>query len=140
VRVPKQHGEMSVPPTSNRPQHEPEFFAPDERPGADTFVYCKGCGTELESRSKLQKPKVVVEFMMCEPCRSIHGHHLMPSPGAPTFCYRCGGAEDIFIEPATTPVIHHICTRCLPERAIRYRAGDFEVPLKQPEVEAEKSA
>lgn len=125
-----------MPPTNNRPQHEPDNFAPDERPGADTYVYCKGCGTQLESRSRLQKPKVVVDVMMCEQCQQKHGHRLMPTPGSATFCYRCGGAEDIFIEPATTPVTHHLCSRCLPERAARYRAGDFETPLKQPVVEA----
>ncbi len=79
---------------------------------------------------------MVVDVMMCEPCREKHGHQLMPSPGSPTFCYRCGGPEEIYSEPAITPVIHHLCPRCLPERAARYVDGNFETPLKQPEVEA----
>jgi hypothetical protein len=98
---------------------------------ADAYVYCKGCGTQLESRSKLQKPRVVVEYMMCEPCREKHGHALMPMPGSPTFCYRCGQEEEIFTEPSTTPITHHLCTHCLSERAERYRQGDFAAPPKQ---------
>lgn len=110
---------------------------PDEtttRAPTDAFVYCKGCGTQLESRSRLQKPRAVVEFMMCEPCREKHGHALMPSPGAPTFCYRCGQEEEVFIEPSTTPITHHLCIRCLPERAERYRRGEFGIPEKVPDV------
>jgi hypothetical protein len=128
-----------VPPISNRPQYEPDNFAPDSRPGADTFVYCKGCGTQLESRARLSKPRAVVDTMMCEACVEKHGHPLMPSPGSQSYCYRCGGPEKTFTEPGTTtPVIHHICPRCLPERAARYTKGDFETPLKQqPPVQAE---
>lgn len=124
-----------MPPTNNRHQHEPDNFAPDERPGADTFVYCKGCGTRLVNRSRLQKPKVVVDVMMCEPCRVKHGHRLMPTPGSPTFCYRYGRSEEIYVEPGITPATHQLCSRCLPERAARYREGNFEIPLKQPAVE-----
>lgn len=125
-----------MPPTSNRPRSEPEVFAPDERPGADEFVYCKGCGKQLEARARLTRPKAVVDTMMCPDCVAEHGHPLMPRPGAPTFCYRCGQAEEIFEAPGVSPAIHHICPRCLPERAARYRAGDFETPLRQPAAEA----
>lgn len=118
--------------SSNRPRSEPEVFAPDDRPGADAFVYCKGCGTQLEGRARLSKPKAVVDTMMCEPCIEKHGHALMPSPGSPTFCYRCGGPEEIYIAPGISPAIHHICPRCLPERTARYKAGDFETPMRQP--------
>jgi len=117
-------------PANSRPQREPEIFAPDERPGANEFVYCKGCGIQLESRARLSKPKAVVSAMMCEPCQEKHGHALMPLPGSPTFCYRCGQAEEVFIAPGTSPAVHHLCSRCLPERAARYRAGDFERPVK----------
>lgn len=125
-----------MPASSERSRREPEIFAPDTRPGADTFVYCKGCGTRLEDRSRLQKPKAVIASMMCEPCQEAHGHALMPSPGSPTYCYRCGTLEEVSMEPATTPITHHICPRCLPDRATRYRAGDFAEPVKAP-VEAE---
>lgn len=116
--------------TNNRPRSAPEVFAPDTRPGADNFVYCKGCGTPLESRARLTKPKAQVDTMMCEPCIEKHGHRLMPGPGAPTFCYRCGGPEDIFIAPGISPATYHICPRCLPERTARYQQGDFEVPMR----------
>ncbi len=121
-----------MPPSSNRPRSEPDVFAPDERPGADEFVYCKGCGTQLESRARLAKPKAVVDTMMCPSCIEIHGHTLIPSPGSPTFCYRCGGAESTFQAPGISPAVHHICVRCLPERADRYREGNFETPMRQP--------
>lgn len=119
-----------MPPTNNRPRSEPEVFAPDTRPGADNFVYCKGCGTQLEGRARLSKPKAVVDTMMCEACVEKHGHPLMPSPGSPTFCYRCGGAEEVYEAPGISPAIYHICSRCLPERAARYRKGDFETPIR----------
>ena len=112
----------------NRAEREPQVFAQDTRPGADSYVYCKGCGTPLESRERLAKPRAIVAVMMCQACREEHGHDLMPSPGAPTFCYRCGRLEEIAIEPGTTPITHHICPHCLPERAARYRAGDFSDP------------
>lgn len=125
-----------MPSTSDRSRREPQEFAPDSRPGAANFVYCKGCGTQLEDRSRLQKPKAVIDAMMCVPCQEEHGHTLMPKPGAPTYCYRCGTLEEITMEPATTPITHHVCARCLPEKAARYRAGDFAEPLRTP-VEAE---
>lgn len=121
-----------MPASSNRPRSEPDVFAPDTRPGADAFVYCKGCGTQLESRARLTKPKAVVDTMMCEKCIEIHGHPLMPKPGSPTFCYRCGGPEETFEAPGISPAIYHLCPRCLPERAARYRSGDFETPMRQP--------
>jgi hypothetical protein len=121
--------------SSNRPRSEPEVFAPDMRPGADEYVYCKGCGTQLESRARLTKPKAQVDRMMCESCIEIHGHALMPKPGAPTFCYRCGGPEEVYEAPGISPAIYHICPRCLPERTARYRAGDFEVPMRTPQTE-----
>ena len=108
--------------------HEPEVFAADLRPGADTFVYCKGCGKPLEGRTRVAQRRAVIESMMCEACQAIHGHQLMPSPGAPTFCYRCGGADELFIAGGVSPVTYHVCPRCIPERAARYRAGDFEAP------------
>ena len=126
-----------MPSTSNRQQREAEPFAPDTRPGADEYVYCKGCGTQLESRARLAKPRAVVEFMMCEPCREKYGHALMPTPGAPTYCYRCGTLEEVFVAPGVSPATYHVCPRCLPDRAARYRTGDFEPPVKQPEEEAE---
>jgi hypothetical protein len=124
-----------VPVSRNRADREPEAFAPDTRPGADTYVYCKGCGKPLESRSRLTKPRVVIDAMMCEACQEIHGHALMPSPGAPTFCYRCGRPEVVFIEPGTTPITHHVCPHCLPDRAARYGAGDFSDPSRAPAME-----
>src|SRR5947209_4117834 len=108
-----------MPISRNRADREQEVFAEDKRPGASSFVYCKGCGAQLESRERLSKPRPVVEVMMCESCQAEHGHALMPSPGAPTFCYRCGRPEEVFIEPGTTPVTHHICPLCLPDRAAR---------------------
>jgi NMD protein affecting ribosome stability and mRNA decay len=110
-------------------------FAPDDRPGADTFVYCKGCGTPLEGRARLAKPKASVDTMMCDSCIEIHGHRLMPKPGSPTFCYRCGGPEDLFESPGISPTLYHVCPRCLPERVARYRSGDFETPMRVPGAE-----
>jgi hypothetical protein len=126
--------------SSNRPRSAPDVFAPDTRPGADEFVYCKGCGQPLESRARLSKPKVVVDTMMCEACREVHGHALMPSPGSPTHCYRCGGLEEIFEGPGISPVIYHVCPRCLPERVARYRKGDFETPMRTPGAESSEEA
>src|SRR5579859_3773696 len=75
----------------------PEVFSPDLRPGADTYVYCKGCGQPLERRDRFTRPKPSVSCMMCESCREMHGHDLVPTPGAPTFCYRCGGPDELFV-------------------------------------------
>jgi hypothetical protein len=75
--------------------------------------------------------------MMCRECQEIHGHPLIPKSGAPTFCYRCGGPDEIFEAPGTSPAIYHVCPRCLPDRAARYRAGDFDAPQPTP-VTAEK--
>jgi hypothetical protein len=71
--------------------------------------------------------------MMCEACRGIHHHSLMPQPGSPTYCYRCGTLEEVFIEPGTSPATHHVCPRCLPDRVVRYRSGDFAEPVRVPE-------
>ena len=117
---------MSV--SRNSPQGPPEPFTPDLRPGADAYVYCKGCGTRLEERARLAKPRAVVDVMMCEPCQQKHGHQLMPVSGAPTYCYRCGTLEEVFIEPGQSPITRYVCPRCLPDRVARYRAGDFEDP------------
>jgi len=119
----------------NYPHREPEAFAPDMRPGADAYVYCKGCGAPLEERSRLSKPRAVVDVMMCEACQEKHGHCLMPVSGAPTYCYRCGTLEEVFVEPGQSPITRHVCPRCLPDRVARYRAGDFEEP-HEPRVEA----
>jgi hypothetical protein len=121
-----------VPATKDRVKEQDEKIVRETRQG-DAFVYCKGCGKQLESRSKLQKPRVHVEYMMCGTCREQHGHALMPSPGSPTYCYRCGKKEEIFIEPGISPITHHVCVDCLPDRAQRYRAGDFAPPPKEPE-------
>lgn len=129
-------------PSTKTTQSQDQSVTRETRSSSESFVYCKGCGTQLESRSRLQKPRVVVDFMMCESCREIHGHALMPSPGSPTFCYRCGQEEEIFMEPSITPITHHVCTRCLPERAERYRRGEFGTPEKVPDEteEAPKTA
>ncbi len=103
-----------MPATKDRVKPQDEQIVRETRPSEDSFVYCKGCGTQLESRSKLQKPRAVVEYMMCEPCRERHGHALMPSPGSPTYCFRCGRKEEIFVEPSISPITHHLCVHCLP--------------------------
>ena len=104
-------------------------------------MYCKGCGQALESRARIAKPRAVVDSMMCEACQEKYNHALMPSPGAPTFCYRCGTQEEVFVAPGTSPATYHICPRCLPDRAARYRAGDFEDPVpKAAEAEEELKA
>lgn len=110
----------------------PETFAVDPRPGASGFVYCKGCGEPLESRDRFSASRPVVTVMMCDDCREIHGHDLMPVSGSATFCYRCGGPDEVFTSGGVSPTTHHVCPRCLPERAARYRAGDFLPP--EPEV------
>lgn len=93
----------------------------------DAWVYCKGCGQPLESRSRL-KPRAVVDAMMCEPCRQKHGHALVPAPGEPTFCYRCGTPEDTFVSGDFSPATYHVCPKCLPDRHARYSVGNFEPP------------
>src|SRR5947209_3377511 len=112
----------------NRSRREPEVFAVDVRPGANAHVYCKGCGKPLESRARVSQPRAVVSAMMCEPCQEEHGHALIPKSGSPTFCYRCGGPDELFVSLDTSPITYHVCPRCVPDRAARYRAGDFETP------------
>ncbi|GAC1588320.1 MAG: hypothetical protein NVS3B5_21460 [Sphingomicrobium sp.] len=63
----------------------------------------------------------------------------MPVSGSPTFCYRCGGPEEVYEAPGISPVTFHVCARCLPERVARYRTGDFEAPLRVPETEGTAS-
>ncbi|GAC1508381.1 MAG: hypothetical protein NVS2B16_05150 [Chloroflexota bacterium] len=90
-------------------------------------MYCKGCGVSLQDRVNVPRRAVVIT-MMCDPCREKHGHDLMPTPGAPTFCYRCGRPDELFVMGGISPVTYHVCPHCVPERAARYRTGDFEVP------------
>lgn len=123
---------MAMP--SNRAQRESTATAPE----SGAYVYCKGCGTQLESRTKL-KPRAVVEAMMCAPCREKHGHALVPAPGEPTFCYRCGTPEETFVSSGFAPATYHICPQCLPERYARYKAGNFEPPEETPAEEAKSS-
>ncbi|MGI8828101.1 MAG: hypothetical protein ACR2JC_21215 [Chloroflexota bacterium] len=117
-----------MPAPHNRWRREPQVFATDERPGANTFVYCKGCGKQLESRARVSQPRAAITSMMCEPCCEIHGHQLMPSPGSPTFCYRCGRPDQLFVSDGFSPVTYHVCPNCVPDVANRYRAHDFETP------------
>src|SRR5690242_3147255 len=116
--------------TGSGSQSQADEVVAEARPAADEWVYCKGCGTPLELRSRLARPKAQVNTMMCESCIEIHGHPLVPKPGAPTFCYRCGGPEEVFEAPGISPAIYHICPRCLPDRYERYSRGDFEAPPK----------
>src|SRR5947209_364751 len=104
----------------------PMVFEPDPRPDAENFVYCKGCGQQLAGEPRHQRPKMPVAVMMCQSCRTAHGHALIPRPGAPSYCYRCGGRDEIFIERGVSPVTHHVCPRCVPARAARYRGGNFK--------------
>src|SRR5438270_10041194 len=64
-----------------RSRPEPEIFATDMRPGADAFVYCKGCGVSLPGQARYQRAKAAITTMMCEECQIRHGHALMPMPG-----------------------------------------------------------
>jgi hypothetical protein len=129
-----------MPPYMNRGHRVPTVFAPDTRAGADAFVYCKGCGHQLAGELRHQERREVINVMMCESCRQLHGHQLAPPVGAPSFCYRCGSQEEIFIEQEFAPVTHHLCPRCMPDRVARYRAGDFIAPAPvPPPVEAEKA-
>jgi hypothetical protein len=109
-----------------RPPRVPQEFEPDPRPDADSFVYCKGCGEQLLGEARHQPPRVKVAVMMCADCREIHGHPLIPRWGAPSFCYRCGTRDEIFVERGTLPARHHVCPRCLPTKAARYRIGNFK--------------
>ncbi|HLJ66358.1 MAG TPA: hypothetical protein VKX16_03240 [Chloroflexota bacterium] len=125
---------MSFSPNRLSSRRVPEIFADDPRPGASDFVYCKGCGEPLESRDRFTRAGPVVAVMMCDACRTAHGHDLIPSSGSATFCYRCGGPDEIFVTKGRWPETHHVCPRCLPSRAVRYRAGNF-APL-QPQATA----
>ena len=121
-------------------QREGASAATEER---EAYVYCKGCDTQLESRSRLSKPRTVVNSMMCEACREKHGHALMPAPGEPTYCYRCGTLEEVFVTPGIAPATYHICPQCLPDRYARYSAGDFDSDLtakEQAKADAEEKA
>ena len=118
-------------PNASKPwqrHREPMVFSPDPRPGADSFVYCKGCGHPLESRDRVSHRRVAITAMMCDACREVHGHDLVPASGARTFCYRCGEQEEVFVTMDFAPITYHLCGRCLPERAERYRKGDFNPP------------
>lgn len=115
------------------PRRTPEIFADDPRPGASGYVYCKGCGTPLESRDRFSRSRPVVTVMMCDACRVVHGHDLIPKSGSDTFCYRCGGPDEIFVTTGIAPETHHVCPRCLPDRAARYRQGDFVPPVPEAE-------
>lgn len=108
--------------------HIPQSFAPDTRPGADEFVYCKGCGQPLDDQPRLAGHRAVVSVMMCTACCQTHGHQLMPKPGAPSYCYRCGSLDEVFVESGMAPATYHVCPRCVPERAARYRGGHFGPP------------
>jgi hypothetical protein len=124
---------------SSSRRRTPEVFAPDSRPGADAFVYCKGCGAPLEGEARHVGYKHVVNVMMCEPCRQIHGHQLIPASGTASYCYRCGGPDEIFVGHGIAPATYHVCPRCVPDRAARYRAGNFDalrVPLTAEHAEA----
>ena len=119
-----------MPSTSPRAlqRHTPMEFTPDARPGADTYVYCKGCGQPLQGHDRIARTKHKVLTMMCDSCREVHGHDLIPKAGSPTFCYRCGGPDEVFVANDQASSVYHVCPRCLPDRAERYRRGDFEPP------------
>ena len=114
------------------PRRAPEVFTDDPRPGASSYVYCKGCGEPLESRDRFSRSRVAVTVMMCDSCRQLHGHDLIPTAGSATFCYRCGGPDEVFVTTDIWPETHHVCPRCLPERAARYRTGNFAPPEPAP--------
>ncbi len=120
----------AMPQPMYRSRPAPEIFAPDERPGADTHVYCKGCGQPLDGHPRRLEGRAQVTVMMCGPCRRLHGHQLVPASSAPSFCYRCGGPDATFVSVGrgTSPTSYRICPRCVPDRAARYRRGDFERP------------
>ena len=110
----------------------PQVFEPDVRPGADTRVYCKGCGRPLEGHTRKPEGKTRVTVMMCEACQEIHGHELIPKSGAPSYCYRCGGPDELFVDEDFSPTTYRICPRCVPDRAERYRKGNFQPVLPDP--------
>jgi hypothetical protein len=114
------------------PRRVPEIFADDPRPGAKAYVYCKGCGSPLESRDRFSRSRPTVTVMMCDACRERYGHDLIPTSGSATFCYRCGGPDEIFVSNDIWPETHHVCPRCLPARAARYRSGNFAPPEPEP--------
>ena len=111
-------------------QRVPEVFAADARPGADAFVYCKGCGAALVDQPRHQERRVAVTTMMCDARQKRHGHVLIPGSGAPTFCFRCGRPDVIVVEKGFSPTIHHLFPRCVPDRYARYRAGNFRTLQK----------
>ena len=113
-----------------RSQRVPQVFAADARPGVDAFVYCKGCGDALVDQPRHQERRGGVTTMMCAACQTQHGHVLIPEPGAPTFCFRCGRPDVIVVEKGFSPTIHHLCPRCVPDRYARYRAGNFRTLQK----------
>ncbi len=119
----------------NRRHRVPEVFAEDNRQGANSQVYCKGCGQSLEGQPRHVQSRTPVAIMMCASCREKHGHELIPASGAVTFCYRCGGEDEIFLSKGMSPVTYHVCPRCVPERVARYRTGDFETPPPPPPAE-----
>jgi hypothetical protein len=119
-----------MPAFNARWQRVPEVFADDPRPGAENSVYCKGCGEPLADHARHLQRKEIVAVMMCEACQERHGHALMPASDAPSFCYRCGGKDEIFVENGLSPITYHVCPRCVPDRVARYRAGDFEPPKR----------
>jgi hypothetical protein len=34
------------------------------------------------------------------------------------------------VERGVAPITHHVCPRCLPERATRYRSGNFKSEVR----------
>lgn len=117
-----------MPPYVHPEQLPGDEFTADPRPGADQFVYCKGCGQRLEGQARRVPRRKVVTVLMCEACQKFHGHSLIPTAGSPTYCFRCGTADETFTSEEFGHPTYHVCPRCLPDRAARYRAGNFEVP------------
>lgn len=117
---------------STRWRHTPDTFADDARPGAADCVYCKGCGHPLVGQARRMQSRVPVAVMMCEPCQERHGHALIPTSGSPTYCFRCGGLDEVFLEQDFSPITHRVCPRCIPERAARYRDGNFAAVMRNP--------
>jgi hypothetical protein len=115
-----------MPLSSNHRRRIPPVFEPDTRPGADAFVYCKGCGNRLAGQQRHQGPRAVVSVMMCEPCREQYGHQLVPPSGAPSFCYRCGRPDETIVERGPFPATYHVCPHCNPEIAARHRGESLQ--------------
>src|SRR5437588_780617 len=93
------------------------------------------CSSQPGGRSQVERAdgqprhmsgRTPVTVMMCDDCRERYGHDLMPAAGAPSFCYRCGTRDEVFISEGQSPITYHVCPRCVPDRAARYRAGQFE--------------